>query len=85
MDEKTLARELEENPAFLREAVRSRDAQALLEALNREDGFREAVRAAADGDSGELAQRLRAFSRTPGGAALLSRLERTLERNHGGL
>ena len=78
MDEQNaLIEELRRNPAKLKSVMSSRDAQALLRALNR-DGFREAVRSAAAGDTGELARRLREVGGTPDGAALLDRLERSL-------
>ena len=68
MDEQnTLAEELRRNPALVRNLMGSRDAQTLLRSIQG-DGFREAVQAAARGDSGELSRRLRAVAATPDGA-----------------
>ncbi|MBQ9348195.1 MAG: hypothetical protein IJT94_12820 [Oscillibacter sp.] len=87
MDGQTaLIKELRDNPALVRQLMGSRDAQALLRAVQG-GGFREAVRSAAEGDSGELSRRLRAVASTPDGAALLGRLEQSLNRQlgHGGV
>ena len=82
-----LAKDLRENPALLQSVMGSPDAQELLRTLNRDrDGFRQAVRSAAGGDSADLANRIRAVAQSPDGAALLERIQRTLDRRrHGGV
>ena len=78
MDERTsrLLQELKRDPAKLQAVMRSRDGQALIDLLSRDgNGFLRAVRAAADGDSAALAERLRRVAETPSGAELLSRVQ----------
>ena len=83
MDEQDLARKLR-NPALLKNVMGSRDGQALLRLLNQDGaGFRQAVRAAAEGDSADMERRLRQLTQSPDSAALLDRVREAVERYGG--
>ena len=80
VSERDLARKLRENPALLQSLMRSRDAQTLFRMLGGQDGgFRRAVQSAAQGDTEEIARRLRQVAQTPEGAAVMERLRRAAE------
>ena len=79
--------ELRNNPELLRQIMNSRDGQTLMKLLTQPDRgarFRQAVQSAADGNPAEMADCLRQVTQTREGAALITRLQRLMERGGGG-
>ncbi|MBR4211507.1 MAG: hypothetical protein IKR84_03870 [Oscillibacter sp.] len=82
-----LEQELRNNPELLRQIMNSRDGQTLMKLLTQSDRgarLRHAAQLAADGNPAEMADCLRQVTQTREGAALITRLQRLMERGGGG-
>lgn len=85
MDEMTarLAEQLKNNPAMLRSLMQSQDGQSLMRMLTRQDngaGLQRAAQAAAKGDTAEMVQMVQGIMRSAEGAALVERLQKTVQK-----
>lgn len=85
MDENTarLAKQLQNNPAMLRSLMQSRDGQALLQMLTQGDhgaGLQRAVQSAAKGDASEMVRLVNQIMQSPGGAELVDRINKAVQK-----
>lgn len=82
MDENTarLVEQLKRNPAQLQDLLRSPDGQALMQMLNQSNQgaeFQNAARSASNGDPAEAMKLVNQYLKTPSGAALAKRIQKT--------
>ncbi|WP_443662965.1 hypothetical protein [Dysosmobacter sp.] len=84
MDEKMarMAQQLKNNPALLGQLMQSQDGQALMRMLS--DGSRgaslqQAAQSAANGDTAALAAMMQQIMSSPGGAALVEHIRKTVK------
>ena len=85
MDDNTarLAQQLRQNPAMLQSLMRSSDGQALMRMLTQQDqgaGLQQAVQAAMKGDTTKMTEMVRAIMQSPGGAALVERINQAAQK-----
>ena len=83
MEIQEMAERLRRDPGAVRAVMESADGQALLRALAGRDGGAGLDRAAAQaagGNTAQMAQMLKNILATPGGAQLLQRIARQLQR-----
>ena len=83
MELQEMAKRLRRDPGAVRAVMESADGQALLRALQGRDGGAGLDRAAAQaagGNTAQMAQMLKNVLATPGGAQLLQRIARQLQR-----
>lgn len=85
MDDMTarMAEQLKSNPAMLRSLMQSQDGQMLLRMLTQGDsgvGLQRAVQAAAKGNTAEMVQMVSQVMKSPEGAALVERINRTVQK-----
>ena len=75
--------QLKSNPAMLRSLMQSQDGQMLLRMLTQGDsgvGLQRAVQAAAKGNTAEMVQMVSQVMKSPEGAALVQRINRTVQK-----
>lgn len=85
MDDKTtrLVEQLKNNPAMLQSLMRSRDGQALLQMLTRDDqgaGLQRAAQAAAKGNPADMMKLMNRVMQSPGGAELVNRIQKAVQK-----
>lgn len=85
MDEKTrqMMERLKSNPAMLQTLMQSRDGQALMQMLTQNDhgaGLQRAVQSAANGDSSEIVRMMNRIMQSPGGAELVQRINKAIQK-----
>ena len=85
MDDKTsrLVNQLKGNPAMLRALMQSRDGQTLMQMLTQGDqgaGLQRAVQSAAKGDTTAMVQMVNQIMQSPGGADLVERINRAVQK-----
>ncbi len=85
MDDKTkqLISQLKDDPTILRSLIDSRDGQALMQMLTRNDqgaALQRAARSAAQGDPAALTQMVEQVMHSPGGAELIGRIGRAVKK-----
>ena len=85
MDEKTarMVEQLRTNPAMLQGLMQSRDGQALMQMLTKNDrgaGLQRAVQSAAKGDPSEMVQMMNQIMQSPGGAELVQRINKAIQK-----
>ena len=85
MDDMTarMTEQLKSNPALLRSLMQSQDGQMLMRMLTQEDsgaGLQRAVQAAAKGNTAEMAHMVNQIMKSPEGAALVERINRTVQK-----
>lgn len=74
---------LQKNPAAIQQLMHSQDGQALMRMLNGADGgasLQKAVMQAAGGNTAQITQMLQQVMQSPEGAALVSRINQTLQK-----
>ena len=77
-----LTDQLKRNPAMLRSLVQSQDGQQLIRMLTQGDqgaGLQRAVQAASGGDTTQMMQMVKQLMESPDGAALVERINRTMQ------
>ena len=84
MDEKTtqLIQQLKNNPSALRALIQSSDGQTLMRMLTEKDrgsGLQQAVQSAARGNTADMARMVQDLMQSPEGAALVQRINRSLQ------
>ena len=83
MDQKEIIERLKKNPAAAQALLNSADAQALMRMLQGQDGGQALDRAAsqaAGGNTAQMTQMLKNIMSTPGGAQLIKRLAKSLQK-----
>ena len=85
MDEQTqrLIEQLRTNPAAIQSLIQSGDGQNLLKMLTKEDGgssLQHAAMSAARGNPGEMMQMLSRIMQSPEGAALVERINKSVQK-----
>ena len=83
MDQKEIIERLKKNPALAQALLNSPDAQALMRMLQGQDGGQALDRAAsqaAGGNTAQMTQMLKNIMSTPGGAQLIKRLAKSLQK-----
>ena len=85
MDEnaKRMMEQLKADPAALRQLMQSRDGQALMQALTRQDngaGLQRAMQAAMRGHTNIMAELVGRVAQSPEGAALMERVSQRLQK-----
>ncbi|MBQ1674746.1 MAG: hypothetical protein II069_01730 [Oscillospiraceae bacterium] len=83
MDQKEIIERLKKNPAAAQALLNSPDAQALMRMLQGQDGGQALDRAAsqaAGGNTAQMTQMLKNIMSTPGGAQLIKRLAKSLQK-----
>lgn len=85
MDDNTarLAQQLRQNPAMLQSLMRSPDGQTLMRMLTQQDqgaGLQQAVQSAMKGDTTKMAEMVRRIMQSPGGAALVERINQAAQK-----
>ena len=86
-NDRQMAQELRDNPELLQRIINSQDGQALMRMLTQADSgtrFRQAVEAAANGDTADMAHCLRQVTESREGAALVGRIKRMMRERNGG-
>ncbi len=86
MDENTtrLVNQLKSNPAMLQSLIQSRDGQALLQMLTRQDrgaALQQAAQSAVRGDPSEMVRMVNQVMQSPGGAALMERISQAMRNS----
>ena len=82
-DMNRLTQELRQNPAALQSLMQSPDGQALLHLLTQKDrgaGLQQAVQSAMKGDTTKMTEMVRAIMQSPGGAALVERINQAAQK-----
>ena len=80
---KQMADRLGGNPAMLQNLIRSKDGQALMQMLMQNSGgasLQQAAQAAAKGNPAELARMIQQVMQSPGGAELVERINRAVQK-----
>ena len=85
MDEKTarLTEQLKNNPALLSNLMQSRDGRMLMQMLTQEDqgtALQQAIQAAVRGNTAQMSEMIQRIMRSPDGAALVNRIQQTLQK-----
>lgn len=77
-----LAERLKKNPAILHALMQSADGKALMQRLTQADRgaeLQKAAQAAAQGDTAQLSDMIRAIMSSPDGAALIARINQAIK------
>ena len=85
MDDMTarLAKQLKGDPETLRKLMYSQDGQRLMQLLTQSDrgaGLQQAVQAAAQGNTNQMADMVRRIMGSPEGAALVERINKAVQK-----
>ncbi|WP_455581401.1 hypothetical protein [Dysosmobacter sp.] len=85
MDEATtrLVEQLKSNPAMLQQLMQSRDGQALMQMLTRNDqgaALQKAAQSAVRGNPSQMVQLVNQVMQSPGGAALVERINKAMQK-----
>jgi len=85
MDEKTarLAEQLKNNPAILNSLMQSRDGRMLMQMLTQNDrgaALQQAIQSAVRGNTAQMTDMVQGIMRSPEGAALVNRIQQTLQK-----
>ena len=83
MDQREMIEQLKRNPQAVQSLLHSPDGQALMRALQGQDGGRaldQATSQAAGGNTAQITQMLKHVMSTPGGAQLIRRIAQNLQK-----
>ena len=85
MDEQTarMIQQLKSNPAMLQALMQSRDGQALMQMLTRNDqgaGLQRAVQSATKGDTSHIVRLVQQLMQSPDGAELVERINKAVSK-----
>ena len=77
-----LAEQLKQNPEMIQAMMQSKDGQRLIQMLTHGErgmGFQQAVRSASAGNPAQMMQMVQNLMKNPEGAALINRINRSLQ------